>query len=498
MKREKQLFIYLITTLALVVISRGILSIVACDDAFITFRYSENIASGKGFVYNEGERILGTSTPLFALLLAGLRLLGLDVVLSSHILSILFHFAISLLILLILKDQGYYFAGMIASFCFALDKLVLTAYGMETNLYIALLLASFYYLTKRNILLSWVFASLMTFCRADGFIWILVLFVITLIRYRKAIFRAAIPAILILLPWFIFSYLYFGNLLPHTVSVKLLNVPFFYNSFISAVPYYLKNFYVHFFPLTVLGIFFSIWKREQIAILFAYSIAYLGIFALMRAQHSHWYFIPLVPVIYIFFAFNIDAFFKMNLKCGEPAWLPQMKKAILLLPALIVVFYGFRLAMNLRSLGIPDKSSKAFYYKETGLWLRDNTPTTAKVMMGEIGIMGYYSNRRIIDMGGLVTLLDELDERSPDVIAEHFKPEYYIAGAGSDSENLVLGNSIYKLVSIKEGKMGIYKRVEDIEHKDIETLPKNGTIKNGIEDDPASKLNFLRDFTGRN
>ena len=27
------------------------------DDAFITFRYAENIAFGKGFVYIDGERI---------------------------------------------------------------------------------------------------------------------------------------------------------------------------------------------------------------------------------------------------------------------------------------------------------------------------------------------------------------------------------------------------------------------------------------------------------
>jgi len=40
------------------------------DDAFITFRYAENIANGIGFVYNEGERLLGTTTPLFTLILA--------------------------------------------------------------------------------------------------------------------------------------------------------------------------------------------------------------------------------------------------------------------------------------------------------------------------------------------------------------------------------------------------------------------------------------------
>src|SRR5258707_567736 len=44
------------------------------DDAFITYRYSFNLASGHGFVYNIGEHQLGTSAPLFGLLLGILSL----------------------------------------------------------------------------------------------------------------------------------------------------------------------------------------------------------------------------------------------------------------------------------------------------------------------------------------------------------------------------------------------------------------------------------------
>lgn len=47
------------------------------DDAYITFRYARNLADGAGLVYNAGESVLGTSAPLFAVLLAGLhRLTG--------------------------------------------------------------------------------------------------------------------------------------------------------------------------------------------------------------------------------------------------------------------------------------------------------------------------------------------------------------------------------------------------------------------------------------
>src|SRR5260221_11313899 len=42
------------------------------DDAFITFRYSRNIVEGQGFVYNTGSRVLGTTTPVYTLLMAAI------------------------------------------------------------------------------------------------------------------------------------------------------------------------------------------------------------------------------------------------------------------------------------------------------------------------------------------------------------------------------------------------------------------------------------------
>ncbi len=40
------------------------------DDAYIHFRYAENIAQGEGFVYNPGERVLGSGAIPWNLMLA--------------------------------------------------------------------------------------------------------------------------------------------------------------------------------------------------------------------------------------------------------------------------------------------------------------------------------------------------------------------------------------------------------------------------------------------
>jgi len=44
------------------------------DDAWIHLRYSRNLAEGKGFVFNEGERVLGSAGMLWNLLIAAIAL----------------------------------------------------------------------------------------------------------------------------------------------------------------------------------------------------------------------------------------------------------------------------------------------------------------------------------------------------------------------------------------------------------------------------------------
>src|SRR5438105_15675116 len=56
----------------LALVARAIPGPRTIDDAFITFRYSRNILEGQGFVYNPGTRVLGTTTPLFTLVMAAI------------------------------------------------------------------------------------------------------------------------------------------------------------------------------------------------------------------------------------------------------------------------------------------------------------------------------------------------------------------------------------------------------------------------------------------
>src|SRR5687767_7427050 len=63
---------------AVAVIARVWLGPYVADDAYITFRYSENLAAGRGFAYNPPDRVQGTTAPLYALILAGPAAVDID------------------------------------------------------------------------------------------------------------------------------------------------------------------------------------------------------------------------------------------------------------------------------------------------------------------------------------------------------------------------------------------------------------------------------------
>ena len=107
--------------MAIVVLAAGIFRFApgpaTIDDAYITYRISGNIHSGNGFVYNAGERLQSSTAPLYALLLAGLRWRGGDLVQISFLLNALSGMAAAgLLFAIAKKATGNSLAAICASY----------------------------------------------------------------------------------------------------------------------------------------------------------------------------------------------------------------------------------------------------------------------------------------------------------------------------------------------------------------------------------------------
>jgi arabinofuranosyltransferase len=222
---------------------RGIYS--SFDDAFITFRYSRNLAQGLGPVYNPGEAVEGYTNFLWMLSLAIGNWLGLEIISFSYLLGILSAFAVLHLTYRLGLIMG--FSGWMSLFPVLLLSLNASfarysVSGMETLFFTALLVASYVTLlsnpmSKSNIFVSSLFLVLTSLTRPEGLLFLIILFIFHYYFIIKHIGKSrlveagvSLPLILFLwlLPWVVFflPYLvwkiwFYGDLLPNTFYVKV-------------------------------------------------------------------------------------------------------------------------------------------------------------------------------------------------------------------------------------------------------------------------------------
>ncbi|KPV52722.1 hypothetical protein SE17_13805 [Kouleothrix aurantiaca] len=126
------------------------------------------MAAGAGFVYNAGERVLSTTTPLYALILAVARMLGADVPTVSNALG-----AASLALGgLAFWELGRAWrtpaAGLVGMIAFPLFPLLATTLGSEVALYLALTLGGFLAYARERYLPVALLLGLAALVRADG------------------------------------------------------------------------------------------------------------------------------------------------------------------------------------------------------------------------------------------------------------------------------------------------------------------------------------------
>ncbi|MGH7174936.1 MAG: hypothetical protein ACREGR_01085, partial [Minisyncoccia bacterium] len=196
----------------------------ANDDQFITYRYIDNIAAGNGFVYNLGEHVLGATTPLFTLVGALLKFIFPHVatptlVAAANIiflsLAAVFFYALSR------RFMSEWLAAA-ATLVFALDLSKTIPEGMESPLFILLLLAFLHYLLSKKHYTASVLLALTLLTRPDaGLIAVLVLIYWLLeVGWEKTV-RLVALCVAVALPWLVFSTWYFGSFVPQSLTAKL-------------------------------------------------------------------------------------------------------------------------------------------------------------------------------------------------------------------------------------------------------------------------------------
>jgi len=377
------------------------------EDAYITFKYAENLVNGFGLVYNIGEKVYGTTAPLFAILLSTFKLIGIPVVMSSLVINLIAEGITSLIVYKFLKDYSNNLIAAIVSllFVFSPSNISWAIQGMETALFSAVIALSFYFLYKKKYFIALLFGFLCAIIRIDGLSITFIVSLFVLFKLRLSALKLFILPSLLFIIWELFLFLYFGNFLPNSMIAKLILYSGHQSSIIPNLSLVLSKFFIKGFYsssvislLFLLGIFLVFFKRINLYPMIFWFFLYYAALIFSKTNIHAWYLIPPLFVfitisgIAIIFVFNkIVNYYSLNKRVMQ-----------LLLAAGILAFSFFTLYLKINQLQIE------YHYEQNvrvkvGKFLNETTPKNSTVYLEPIGIIGYFSNRYIYDDAALIS-----------------------------------------------------------------------------------------------
>ena len=203
------------------------------DDAYITFRYARNLLAGNGFVFNPGERVLGTTTPLFTLVLSAAALpFGGEAApfpVIALALATLFDAGACLTLAYLGRAFDRPAAGLVAALAWAIAPYSVTfaVGGLETSIFVFLIALAFLAYVHEHALLTGILCGLATLTRPDALIPVALIAFDCIWRALRSsrdrwrpLVRFAIPLAALVLAWAAFAWSYFGELIPQSMLAK--------------------------------------------------------------------------------------------------------------------------------------------------------------------------------------------------------------------------------------------------------------------------------------
>ncbi len=447
---------FLIPLLAIVL--RLIPGVRTVDDAFITFRYAQNLIAGNGLVYNPGEWVLGTTTPLYALLLAAIGSITGGIRAPYPEIAVLISAvadALSCLIIIRLSSSlGYRRAGIAAALIWAAAPMSVTFAigGMETSLFILLMLGTFYMHSNNQPVLAALIGSLCLLTRPDALLFLLPLGLERAYRFfrskkRRLPFLEIASFLIPVVFWTAISWTYYGNLIPRSMAAKAVAYHLPPEAgIVRLLQHYATPFFSHLvfgsfsiaigliiFPtLFMIGWRRIVRERTYIWPLAVYPILYLLAFSIANPLIFRWYLSPPLPMYFLGIFIGIEVF-------GRDLKSP--------LPLAICGVLAFGLTLNGWTLHPdhgPDRPApKMAYIKLEEIYLqvaeglRGQIREEQTLAAGDIGVLGYYTGARILDTVGLISPESEVfyplpaelyitNYAIPPDLIHHEKPDYVV------------------------------------------------------------------------
>ncbi len=430
------------------------------DDAWITYRYARNLAAGEGFVYNAGEWVYGTTTPLLTLLLAGAEWLGLPLPWAALAINLAATAVILWAAAHIMRRRAdaWLLALGLVLIAAGPSQILWSVSGMETALFTAFLLTGVAAYVERDWRWLAVAGAGAFLTRFDGLVfWLAVavseLALFALARRRRvevrglgaaASLKGAGLAVLLAAPWLVFAGFYFHDLVPNSVWAKLAlygEAGFDRTSPAAAVAGLLRAGFLPWFvevPLAVAALLAAAWPLSRLIVLPVWVFGYLA-FLLLGATHIHpWYPAPAHAAIAVAAAIGLARLF---------AWAIGGRRALSIAAALALAI----VALAYGPLGAArEAASRQGDYEhahaDIARYLAQRARPDEVIYAWDIGNIGYLTGNPILDFVGIVSPETVPFNRRRDFLGvlRRFGPEWAVIGLYGDAYQPIVDSAWFR------------------------------------------------------
>lgn len=408
MKSKNAPFLGFVTLCGLFIVAEflrsGQISLVS-DDAWIHAQFARNLASGFGFSYNPGEPVPGFTSALWVILVAVAFKLTGQFVIPMKVMGILAGLGCVSVARKLAEDLDRENEGTLAAWAVAVSPLLTTASlsGMETSLWTFFVFLGFWWHVRflKEPSWQWVIESIIwgiaTLARPESLIFFGLTGLQKLFYHRLkglpwfGLMLASVVAIIS--PWIIFNFQHTGT--PFTTTYLAKAVP----SQRRALWFVL--------PIGILSL--SFWLSINPAIFAAIILSVRQVLFQKR-----WFEATSISIPIVFALLHLTI---LRLLPIQPYFTRYYLPALLLLSVLGVVWgmkkihkqgYWFIIIgasacclwlANVHGWMVQNTTAMQVHI---GQWLAKNTPQDAIIATNDVGAITFFSQRRIIDMHGLV------------------------------------------------------------------------------------------------
>jgi tetratricopeptide (TPR) repeat protein len=297
--------------------------------------------------------------------------------------------------------------------------------GMETTMFIFILIATAYFYRQKQVVPFGVFLSLILWSRPDGLAFIGAIVVDIFIQNyfaktnpeiklfsKNDFMKIGIVAAIFFSLYVIMNYTLSGSLLPNTYNAKLTYYAPEFRSQADFLKgevwdYFTAGSYaivmVGFFAGTILALldlFKKKYNNNFLYIIFIFTFIFIYWYKLPYAHRFGRYMMPVIPFMIIVSSIGFKEFFKAFGKFMNNRTIAIYGTVVMLLLITVLSFINYL-------------DNKSEYIKEckyindrqvmAAKWIKENTKENDIIATHDVGAIGFYSQRKIVDVAGLVT-----------------------------------------------------------------------------------------------